>query len=124
MSEEFAHKKKLWIYTSVDPVAFSFVHLQLFFTRESVSLMLHLKKKILFSITAAIILGSMPLSGNAWEVEPEISGVSLQQIVQSTMAISGVSMQRIGINCRADFVLRILRSALMWMSKKQAKDLR
>lgn len=79
MSEEFAHKKKLWIYTSVDPVAFSFVHLQLFFTRESVSLMLHLKKKILFSITAAIILGSMPLSGNAWEAEPEISGVSLQQ---------------------------------------------
>lgn len=26
-SEEFAHKKKLWIYTSVDPVAFSFVYL-------------------------------------------------------------------------------------------------
>mgnify|MGYP001529944899 CR=1 FL=1 len=48
----------------------------------------------------------------------------LQLVVQSTMAISGVSMQRIGINCRADFVLRILRSALMWMSKKQAKDLR
>ena len=41
--------------------------------------MLHLKKKILFSITAAIILSSMPLSGNAWEAEPEISGVSLQQ---------------------------------------------
>lgn len=95
--------------------------------------MLHLKKKILFSITAAIILGGMPLSGNAWEAEPEISGVSLQQAPdqtdvsaagRTTMAISGVSMQRIGINCRADFVLRILRSALMWMSKKQAKDLR
>ena len=84
MSEEFAHKKKLWIYTSVDPVAFSFVHLQLFFTWESVSLMLHLKKKILFSITAAIILGSMPLSGNAWEAEPEISGVSLQQAPDQT----------------------------------------
>ena len=94
--------------------------------------MLHLKKKILFSITAAIILGSMPLSGNAREAEPAISGVSLQQapdqtdvsVVQSTMAISGVSMQKTGINCRADFVLRILRSALMWMSRKQAKDLR
>ena len=84
MSEEFAHKKKLWIYTSVDPVAFSFVHLQLFFTWEGVSLMLHLKKKILFSITAAIILGSMPLSGNAWEAEPEISGVSLQQAPDQT----------------------------------------
>ena len=84
MSEEFAHKKKLWIYTSVDPVTFSFVHLQLFFTWESVSLMLHLKKKILFSITAAIILGSMPLSGNAWEAEPEISGVSLQQAPDQT----------------------------------------
>ena len=84
MSEEFAHKKKLWIYTSVDPVAFSFVHLQLFFTWESVSLMLHLKKKILFSITAAIILGSMPLSGNAREAEPAISGVSLQQAPDQT----------------------------------------
>ena len=84
MSEEFAHKKKLWIYTSVDPVAFSFVHLQLFFTWESVSLMLHLKKKILFSITAAIILGSMPLSGNAREAEPEISSVSLQQAPDQT----------------------------------------
>ena len=46
--------------------------------------MLHLKKKILFSITAAIILGSMPLSGNAWEAEPEISGVSLQQAPDQT----------------------------------------
>lgn len=43
----------------------------------------------------------------------------LQPIVQSTMAISGVSMQRIGNNCRADFVLRILRSALVWMSKNR-----
>ena len=96
--------------------------------------MLHLKKKILFSITAAIILGSMPLSGNAREAEPAISGVSLQQAPDQTDvsaagrtkydAISGVSMQKTGINCRADFVLRILRSALMWMSRKQAKDLR
>lgn len=46
--------------------------------------MLHLKKKILFSITAAIILGSMPLSGNAREAEPAISGVSLQQAPDQT----------------------------------------
>lgn len=46
--------------------------------------MLHLKKKILFSITAAIILGSMPLSGNAWEAEPAISGVFLQQAPDQT----------------------------------------
>lgn len=96
--------------------------------------MLHLKKKILFSITAAIILGSMPLSGNAWEAEPEISGVSLQQAPDQTDVSAADRTKydgyiwrldaRIGINCRADFVLRILRSALMWMSKKQAKDLR
>ena len=41
--------------------------------------MLYIKKKILFSITAAIILGSMPLSGNAREAEPEISSVFLQR---------------------------------------------
>ena len=90
--------------------------------------MLHLKKKILFSITAAIILGSMPLSGNAREAEPAISGVSLQQAPDQTDVSAADRTKYDGYIWRLDAKdrdqLRILRSALMWMSRKQAKDLR
>lgn len=96
--------------------------------------MLHLKKKILFSITAAIILGSMPLSGNAREAEPAISGVSLQQAPDQTDVSAAGRTKYDGYIWRLDAKdrdqlprrFRTANSAFRSHvdSRKQAKDLR